>query len=351
MHNMFYRNVRAREHLQLFLITAVGTVLAQRLFLYLTDYPQLGAGSLHIAHMLYGGVLMMAAIVLTMSFLGERIQHFSALVGGIGFGLFIDELGKFITKDNNYFFRPTIGLIYALFVIIFLIFNYLGREEVLTDREYELNALNQFEEAILQDLDPAEKQRIVHLLAQVHRPTHITHTLKHMLSAVETVPVPEPKILQKLFHRVTKYYASFWVLPGAKRFISFVFVAQAFIYLGTVAYAIVNSFDSAIGLNASNDAYGNRLIIANLVSSTISTMVAIAGAYQLFKDRDKAFDLFRTSLLINIFLSEFFLFSRVQFAALPSFTFNILLLIALRLAQYQEKQIVGQRARAAAHHK
>lgn len=45
------------------------------------------------------------------------MQRLCALIGGIGFGLFIDELGKFITRDNNYFFQPTIGLIYAVFAI------------------------------------------------------------------------------------------------------------------------------------------------------------------------------------------------------------------------------------------
>ena len=41
-------------------------------------------------------------------------------MGGLGFGLFIDKLAKFITSDNNYFFRPAIALIYAIFVLLLL---------------------------------------------------------------------------------------------------------------------------------------------------------------------------------------------------------------------------------------
>src|SRR6266704_5878133 len=103
-----------------FLISAVLTVLALRVYLAAAHYPQLGGNGLHIAHVLWGGLLMVAAIGMLLSLLTRTWQLIAAVVGGVGFGLFIDELGKFLTSDNNYFFKPTATLIYALFIVLFL---------------------------------------------------------------------------------------------------------------------------------------------------------------------------------------------------------------------------------------
>jgi hypothetical protein len=78
---LFFRNVRGRDNLEIFLVAAISSLLLLRFLLYLTGYPQVGGGSLHIAHMLWGGLLMLAAITLTISFLGARVQRLSALLG------------------------------------------------------------------------------------------------------------------------------------------------------------------------------------------------------------------------------------------------------------------------------
>ena len=53
--------------------------------------------------MLWGGALMLVALVLLLAFLDRTVQHVAAVIAGLGFGTFVDEIGKFLTADNDYF--------------------------------------------------------------------------------------------------------------------------------------------------------------------------------------------------------------------------------------------------------
>lgn len=133
------RDTDAADSLELFVITAVASILAVRGYLHLAGYPQVAAGTLHIAHMLWGGLFMLVAIVMLITFWNPRIRRGAAMLAGIGWGTFIDELGKFITKDNDYFFQPTFALIYVSFVILLIIFRALARPESFSPEEIEVN--------------------------------------------------------------------------------------------------------------------------------------------------------------------------------------------------------------------
>src|SRR5918911_5038391 len=142
------RDFEAGAYLQGFLVAAVAAILLTRLFLGLMGFPRLGGGGLHVAHMLCGGLLMLVALILLLAVIGKRTKRAAALVGGAGFGLFIDELGKFITADNNYFFRPTIALIYGLLVVLFLCFRAIERRSLTAD-ESLANAADMLREVVL----------------------------------------------------------------------------------------------------------------------------------------------------------------------------------------------------------
>jgi len=77
----FVRNLEAGTLLEIFLVTAVCSVLGIRFFLALTGYPSLSPGHLHIAHVLLGGVLMMIALVIDECAKSQASNHRHQIVG------------------------------------------------------------------------------------------------------------------------------------------------------------------------------------------------------------------------------------------------------------------------------
>src|SRR3954447_14361357 len=115
------RDPQASLRIMAMLVSAVATVLVVRGFLAATGYPQLGGRGLHVAHVLWGGLIMVLGLVLLLSFAGPVIRPVAAVVSGVGIGLFIDEIGKFVTSDNDYFYRPAAALMYVFVAALVLL--------------------------------------------------------------------------------------------------------------------------------------------------------------------------------------------------------------------------------------
>jgi hypothetical protein len=323
---IFYRNVRARDQLELFLLSAVTSLLLVRFYLYITGYPQLGSGGLHIAHMLWGGMLMMAALVVSLSFLGARAQRVVAVAGGVGFGIFIDELGKFISRDNNYFYQPTIGIIYVIFVVLYLAFNFLSRRNMYTPREYQLNALAQLEEAIVHDMDPLEKERVRGLLEAADQQDPVTQSLQRLLRSIRTIPLPDPGLFRRAWEWAQATYHMLWHGRDTSAVVRTFFLCEVLLFVLGGVVTLLRNIDGVLDLLRGDLPFSAELAIGQLVSSVVAAGFAVWGVAELRRSRASAYEQFRRATLVNIFLTQVFMFLRIDFEALPGFFFNLTLL-------------------------
>lgn len=104
--------------LDTFVVSAVATIVIIRAFLIVTGFPRIGDEMFHIAHVLWGGLLLGVALLLALLTPVNRLVV--SFVGGIGFGFFIDEIGKFVTTNNDYFYHGSFLLIYVTLLAIWL---------------------------------------------------------------------------------------------------------------------------------------------------------------------------------------------------------------------------------------
>ena len=327
LHTSFPRDLAAGRYLDLFVVGGVSAVLAIRFILRITGYPSVGGARFHIAHMLWGGLLMALALLLCLSFLGNRTRLLGALIGGVGFGFFIDEIGKFITRDNNYFYQPSIALIYITFVLIYLAFRDLRLRRVISREEYLVNALNDFEEAIINDLQPEERDRARRYLAAITTQDELTLDLGTLIDRASVQPRSEG-LSRHIRHYVVAGYVA--VVARANHFGGLVtlFVLQLVINAGTVALIVAR--DVAAGIAAAGAGQRNgiieRLAVSDwlLVGSTIipSVFVILAVA-TLPRSRLAALRLFHRGVLLSILFTEVFMFYRDQAAALAVLSLNL----------------------------
>jgi len=334
----FIRNIHAGDLLETFLVSSVSSLLIVRFLISWSGYPQLGSETFHIAHMLWGGLIMMSAVVILLAFLGNRILWTGAIIGGIGFGIFIDELGKFITRDNNYLFQPTVALIYIIFLILFFVFRYIDQHSKMSRKEYLMNALRILEEAVLKDMDITEKKHFSALLNRADQTDDVTIQLKKLLKEIDTIEIA-PGRLTKLYRYFSRLYKKATESHFFIRFIILFFIGKSLADIATVSFFLLTYFADPTKLFL---AVPSPLIIVTwgqVISTTIAAIFVITGAITLKFSRDQAYFFFKQSLLVTIFLTQFFLFYKEQFSALTGLITNVILLIGLEYITTEERKM------------
>jgi len=131
----------------------------------------LGNETLHIAHVVYGGVLLYASSILPLLYANRWAYTWGALISGVGVGLFIDEVGKFITQTNDYFFPAAAPIIYAVFLLTVLIYLRVSKSTEQDARGEFYAVLETLSEVLDHDLEPDEHQELRSRLARIKEKT------------------------------------------------------------------------------------------------------------------------------------------------------------------------------------
>ena len=189
--SIFIRNFDAENYIEIFMVSAVAAILLIRTFLELTGYPQIGNSNLHIAHLLWGGLLMLLSIIIQLLFLTKGAEKSAALLGGIGFGTFIDEIGKFVTQDNDYFFEPSVSLMYITFLLILFAVHYIKTGWGNTKQEYLINAINELRSLTGSELSEDDKSRALYYLSHtdITKKCHFKNTNHTTISTGFICPI------------------------------------------------------------------------------------------------------------------------------------------------------------------
>lgn len=367
---IFVRSIYAETLLEDFFVSAIGAVLAIRLYLMLTGYGQLRIGSLHIAHLTWGGLFMLVSLVILLSTLNRRAKSVAAVVGGIGFGAFIDELGKFITSENNYFFEPAIALIYVIFVAIFLVIRSISRRRALSPQQTLANVFDIAAQGSLAGLHPEEQQQALELLRDYPQGP-LRDNLIAIVQGLKVGRLPRFRPLDELHSLIDRFYetahSKWWFSGIVVGFFAITAVTSVYALVAVIEWSLALGLWLGAGvllivalawsrrrrLRYLNIAIAAGIVVVSMIISWtvlgslktmpfsiidyaqfvfpgISAVLIVIGMFMLTRSRLRAYMMFRIAILVSIFFTQVFSFYEHQLLAAVGLLGDIVILVALR---------------------
>lgn len=278
----------AKQYLLITLLSFAFSVAGTRLLLEITGYPQLARGELHIAHVLWGGLLLFASSLVMMILANSWAFILGSALAGMGVGLFIDEVGKFITRTNDYFYPAAAPIVYAFFLLTVLVYLQLRKPSKYDSRGELYRILSGMTELLDRHLEPSERASLEKSLAGVQESADdenqaelAGHLLAYLRSkSLELVPDEESPI--ERYYRAFLRWEKRWLTP---------FRYRAILVGGLTAIGVVTFLNLARLLMAARTPGGlddifHQLLLAGQVSTTTGMLgfllrVALEGAVGL----------------------------------------------------------------------
>jgi hypothetical protein len=311
-------------------------------FLALTGYPQIGTGTLHIAHVLWGGLILYIAAILPLIYLNPRLHLLGAVLSGVGVGLFIDEVGKFITREYDYFFPAAAPIIYVFFLLLVIFVVMIRRPDAMDGRAELVQALETVREQLYRPLEQIERTRIeLDMIFVIESDEDRLHQemARHLLELIQSDPRKLPDKSPSWGVRIVERGKYWW---SETRLSWFLGVGMILLSLITLKNPLQHGLalvapDSAllaflqalpgrqIALFESPVLSSSRIVLEVLIG--VSLLVA-AGFLVAGKKR-QAINLGYFSLLLSLAVLDMLLFYFEQFSTVLTVAFQFVLLFGV----------------------
>jgi hypothetical protein len=265
---------------------------------------------------------MAGALLAELSFLGNRTRLSAALIGGIGFGTFIDEIGKFMTTDNDYFFRPAVALIYVVFVIVFLVAHALVGQRRLTEREALANALDLLEPRLDRPIEGDDRNRIEDLLDQAGR-SGLVEAIARYLDELPSRPDE-----QSWWEAVPRGFARRYEQVATHPLFSRALTAVVLLYTGAAVVGSVLFVAATLATNHGPSAAA----LGQLLSTLLGAALVVRGVLALPTSHIEAYRWFLRGILVWLLITQVFIFYDSQQIALTGLAFDVVAYAMLRYA-------------------
>lgn len=348
----FNKRLNASHFVLDFIFWAILSLLTTRFFLGITDYPMIGWGVWHISHVLWGGIFMLIGILFLLISHGKRARHLSSIICGIGWGLFIDELGKYITLDNDYLFRPAIIFIYLSFILLFFVYRFLEKTETKSTYSLWHELFENFEEIYKHDLEQSEKEIILQLITKLNS-RNLGPSERQLLRQIKKITLSTPSKKNRYSFQINtitraslKFSYQFFL---KKKFISYTLflyslwfiidrVFDAFnLFFNTNRLAVLQHYYFHFDFFSKTEVY---MLFSKIIIEFIIAILFIIALYFLTKKKTlRAIRYFQNGLLLNIFVGSYIKFYFEQFSAI--FGLILTIIVWYWLNRYRQEKIVS----------
>ena len=280
---------------------------------------------------------MLTAVIMLLAFFGQTAQRLASIVGGLGFGLFIDELGKFITSNNNYFFHPTIALIYVVFLVLFVLFRRLEHPRHVGPSVYLLNVLNVIGEKSSSELDWHQWRQTQELLSKCDPANPLVQAARQLLADPPAEPVDKPSRAARTLRRLNGLYQRIVASRWFRRLVISLFLLNAASLLVLIVALALQLMGFVPGTPPDLSEW------PGFIASLVSASMVVIGAWRLRRPGVEALLWFRRAVLVSLFAVDIFAFYQSELAALGDFGWDLLLLLLLDSMIRHQRQVSTSR--------